>query len=89
MHDSQHTATNLTVPVPDARPWSNKAPGIQALLRAMSPYPDAIDRGCCPTCGNPVLGFRDELSAQEYVISGWCQHCQDGIWPERGEPDAH
>ena len=32
------------------------------------------------TCGHPITGFRDELSAVEYRVSGFCQACQDGVF---------
>lgn len=40
-------------------------------------------------CGNPVAGFRDEISAKEYKITGMCQSCQDRIFeePEEGQFD--
>jgi hypothetical protein len=44
---------------------------------------DLIDQGRCPVCGEPVTptpGFRDELSIQEFKISGMCQGCQDEIF---------
>lgn len=28
-------------------------------------------------CGGPAVEFTDELSRQEYSISGLCQRCQD------------
>ncbi len=31
-------------------------------------------------CGGPATGFRDELSAKEYRISGLCQGCQDSVF---------
>lgn len=31
-------------------------------------------------CGNPVGPFRDQLSAKEYAISGFCQDCQDRVF---------
>ena len=33
-------------------------------------------------CGEPIKGFRDELSAKEHRISGLCQKCQDAFWGE-------
>ena len=42
-----------------------------------------VEGGICPTCNKTVdlAGFRDELSATEYGISGLCQKCQDKMWP--------
>ena len=31
----------------------------------------------CSWCGKDALEFRDKLSAKEYIISGFCQACQD------------
>lgn len=31
------------------------------------------------------FAFRDHLSAQEYLISGLCQDCQDGVFTEPEE----
>jgi hypothetical protein len=39
-----------------------------------------IGKGLCPTCGNKVGGFRDQLSEREYTISGMCQLCQDEVF---------
>lgn len=33
-------------------------------------------------CGWVITGFRDDLSAKEYAISGLCQECQDKIFGE-------
>ena len=41
---------------------------------------DLIDKNVCPTCGNPIDDFRDELSKKEYEISGMCQQCQDEVF---------
>lgn len=38
---------------------------------------DQVHRGLCPTCGEKVEGFKDELSRREFGISGLCQQCQD------------
>jgi len=34
----------------------------------------------CVLCGNPADQFSDLDSAQEFEISGLCQHCQDEIF---------
>lgn len=41
-----------------------------------------IKMGKCafPPCGKDIAGFKDELSAREYVVSGMCQVCQDAIF---------
>lgn len=38
-------------------------------------------------CGGLATGFRDDLSAMEYRISGLCQKCQDSVFG--GELDEH
>lgn len=46
--------------------------------------PEAISLGFCVLppfgCGQPVTGFRDEISEREYKISGMCQACQDSFF---------
>jgi len=39
-----------------------------------------IKKGNCPTCGNAVGDFKDELSKKEFSISGMCQACQDSFF---------
>lgn len=35
----------------------------------------------CPMCTCPIQGyFKDELSEQEFAISGLCQGCQDDLF---------
>jgi len=36
--------------------------------------------GCCASCGNKNLQFRDEVSRKEYTISLLCQACQDTVF---------
>lgn len=31
-------------------------------------------------CGKPITPFRDQVSENEYLISGLCQSCQDDIF---------
>jgi len=33
----------------------------------------------CITCSGKVEGFNSELSQKEFMISGMCQKCQDGV----------
>lgn len=42
----------------------------------------AVEDKICPLCGADIkdVVFRDELSKQEYKISGLCQKCQDDIF---------
>lgn len=34
----------------------------------------------CPMCTNGIIAFRDEHSFKEWMISGLCQECQDGVF---------
>ena len=34
----------------------------------------------CVLCGGIIDNLRDQLSIQEFVISGICQKCQDGAF---------
>jgi len=38
------------------------------------------ERPKCPTCGEDILGFRDELGKKEFTISKMCQKCQDSVF---------
>lgn len=65
---------------------SNKSAGIEAFIENVF----QVDRRatieanrCVSTpigCGQPIKGFRDTLSRDEYKISGLCQNCQDNIF---------
>jgi len=37
----------------------------------------SIRQGIRVSCGGTCTYFRDEISAKEYEISGFCQNCQD------------
>ena len=60
----------------------------RAIMKAVFPEElELIDAGKCPSCrmeptrdkwGNAV--FKDELSLEEYRISGLCQECQDAVF---------
>lgn len=55
---------------------------IEAMARVMG-WDGEADH--CRACNEPVTGFVDELSEQEYYISGMCQVCQDKIWGAMNE----
>ena len=38
---------------------------------------ETVKAATCMTCDNTDLTFRDQLSREEYRISGMCQSCQD------------
>ena len=52
------------------RPWGKIFPERVELLK----------KGVCTTCGEPIKGFRNEISRKEYQISGMCQKCQDSVF---------
>ena len=63
---------------------------------AFSIFPEAADRvmaGECVTCRSlhiRNLDFRDDLSRQDYSITGMCQKCQDSVYGvilDESEPD--
>ena len=44
-----------------------------------------LDEVCVPApigCGAPVSSFRTDEAADEYMISGLCQKCQDVLFAE-------
>ena len=70
---------------------SDKSPAIANFLEANFGRTTAIEGNhCIPPpmgCGKPIEGFRDELSAKEYRISGLCQTCQDEVFSPPEEED--
>ena len=42
----------------------------------------AVEQGKCPFCGKTVESdeFRDDISKEEFKISGLCQKCQDNVF---------
>jgi hypothetical protein len=63
---------------------TKKSPHITRFLEAISGRTTAIEGNKCVNppigCGQPITGFRDELSEREYRISGLCQSCQDMVF---------
>jgi len=43
---------------------------------------EKVETGKCPMCGCSVResDFKDELSKEEFKISGMCQKCQDKVF---------
>lgn len=41
-----------------------------------------VEQGKCPMCGNKIVKgeFKNELSKDEFKISGMCQKCQDNFF---------
>ncbi len=65
----------LKKPDPNKPCWNVKLPAFDGAAALKS-----ITEGKCPDCGKPVGGrhsFRDQLSREEYGISGLCQKCQN------------
>tara|TARA_R110002167_G_scaffold38013_1_gene118718 strand:+ start:533 stop:748 length:216 start_codon:yes stop_codon:yes gene_type:complete len=62
-------------------------PDLSKPIFALMPWlADRIMRGECTSCENADLtAFRDDISKQEYSISGMCQLCQDDIFTEQSE----
>ena len=58
---------------------SKKSPEIERVIDKLlkTGRKESIKKNVCSWCGKEVTGFRDELSAREYTISGFCQQCQD------------
>lgn len=48
---------------------------------------EAISTATCMACGKPVTGFKNEISAREYEISGLCQECQDIAFADPDEDE--
>ncbi|KKM18655.1 hypothetical protein LCGC14_1663510 [marine sediment metagenome] len=61
-----------------------KSPEITKLLEGFSGRTTAIEADKCVNppfgCGGPATEFRDDLSNDEYRISGLCQNCQDAVF---------
>ena len=60
---------------------TKKSPEIEALIDSTTPGPitrvNSIKSDICSWCGAEATQFKDDLSRQEYRISGLCQQCQD------------
>lgn len=63
---------------------SEKSPQMEEFLERFAGRSTAIKEDkCVPPpmgCGGPATEFRDEVSKEEYRISGLCQRCQDAIF---------
>jgi len=58
---------------------TSKAKPIEDLMTKLSGISrqEAEAAKICTWCKKKVDGFRDQLSLKEYMISGFCQECQD------------
>lgn len=75
---------------------TKKSPEMERLIDATNPSGrrrvDSIKQDICSWCGKPATEFRDELSRNEYCISGFCQECQDktfGMAEPEPEVEVH
>ena len=56
-----------------------KSPHVQNMLTALTGVDrvKTIESGHCTQCSIKVSGFDTDIYLQEYLISGYCQSCQD------------
>ena len=60
---------------------TQKSPGVEALLlRFGYDRIAAIETDTCSKCRKPAIAFDDQISRDEYRITGYCQSCQDGVY---------
>lgn len=81
-NEQRQLITEYKYPVPDV---SNIQKRIADVL-----YPNRIPKmkaHVCMICNGKVVGFRDELSEKEFLISGMCQLCQDKIFNVEDEEE--
>jgi len=60
---------------------SVKSPAMEEFLTSL--FGDrtiAIKENKCVSCSGAASEFRDELSEEEFTISGLCQFCQDTVF---------
>ena len=59
-----------------------KHPDIENVLTKLTGRSrvESIKNDKCSFCGGDASTFRNELSRREYVISGFCQKCQDSVF---------
>ena len=60
-------------------------------LAGFADHIDALEQGNCPTCKSPIdhKDFKDQLSRDEFGISGLCQHCQDQVFGAPEDDDKN
>lgn len=74
---------NLTPPATSVADVIAESWAMSRTTRADAPQAAAEQRCATPEaggCGKPLQGFRDDLSAREYKITGYCQSCQDRVY---------
>ena len=64
----------------------NRDPKLSKFLAAISPTgkspEEAAAQSICSFCGKKADAFKNEISREEYGISGFCQECQDETFGE-------
>jgi len=45
----------------------------------------SIEDGICTNCGETAKEFKNFISMKEYMISGFCQECQDKFFGESND----
>ena len=38
---------------------------------------EALQKNKCQMCGKDAVEFKDDASKREYLLTAWCQSCQD------------
>ena len=63
---------------------SEKSEQVEQTLTALTGIDrrPCISANVCTWCGSEATDFRNEISAREYRISGFCQQCQDNTFGE-------
>ena len=41
---------------------------------------EALQKNKCQMCGKDASSFNDDASKKEYLLTAWCQSCQDEYW---------
>lgn len=72
----------MTSFVDPSRVFESKSPEMQQFLRTVSPHDPATGKCATRGCNVNEVGFTDNLSVQEYYISGMCQNCQDFVFKQ-------
>ena len=73
----------MAIPTPKAKKIDSTLSNLTGNSRE-----DFIRANRCVVCTQPATDFADELSTNEYTISGLCQVCQDRVWPRDTPEEA-
>tara|TARA_R110000803_G_scaffold98985_2_gene167054 strand:+ start:267 stop:521 length:255 start_codon:yes stop_codon:yes gene_type:complete len=67
----------------------DKSPALDAFFLQVTgkSRPDTVRDGLCMTCDGEyvTMDLKDQLSRDEYLISGMCQDCQDSVFTDEDE----